>query len=111
MLRAATLAVLVAAPVAACQTESGEPTGLSGPVPEPAVAMLAGSCANCHGTDGRSPAQMPTLAGASYATMKAQLEAFKAGSNPTATVMTRLTKGYSDAEIEALAKHFSSIKK
>lgn len=75
------------------------------------TAVLAGSCASCHGTDGHSPGSIPPIAGRPEAVLRAQLEAFKAGQPADATVMTRIAKGFSDEQIEALARHFSSIKK
>ena len=75
------------------------------------VTVLAGACANCHGTDGRSPGGMPSLAGRPESALKAQLLAFKSNNPPTGTtVMNRLAKGYTDEELAALAKHFSQIK-
>lgn len=75
------------------------------------VTVLAGSCANCHGTDGRSPGGMPSLAGRPEGVLKAQLLAFKSDTPPAGTtVMNRLAKGYSDDELAALATHFSQIK-
>lgn len=73
------------------------------------VSVLAGNCANCHGPNGRSPGSIPGLAGNSYGVLKAQLFAYKADEIPGTTVMNRLAKGYSDAELEAIAKHFSTI--
>ena len=74
------------------------------------VTILAGACSNCHGTDGRSPGGIPPLAGRPADILKAQMLAFKSESPPPGTtIMNRLAKGYSDAEIEALAKHFSTI--
>jgi len=75
------------------------------------VTVLAGTCANCHGTDGRSPGGMPSLAGRPESALKAQLLAFKSDTPPVGTtVMNRLAKGYTDDELAALAKHFSQIK-
>jgi len=90
-------------------------TGLSaGPAAAQAdlqTSVLAGSCASCHGTDGHSPGAIPPIAGRPEAVLRAQLQAFKAGETPDTTVMTRIAKGFSDEQIEALARHFSSIKK
>lgn len=72
-------------------------------------ALLAGPCASCHGTDGVSPGSIPSIAGQPYAVLIAQLNAFKAGEIPGATVMTRLARGYTDEELEALARYFSEI--
>ena len=71
------------------------------------VAVLAASCANCHGPDGRSTSGTPTLRGLPEAHLLQRLQAFKAGTAADATVMTRLMKGYDDAQIQALAEWFS----
>jgi len=70
---------------------------------------LALSCAACHGTDGKSPGAIPTIAGRSAKDIKDALVGFKAGTRPS-TVMTRLAKGYTDPEIDALAAYFSKRK-
>lgn len=72
------------------------------------AALLAGTCFNCHGTEGRSPGAIPSIAGRPEVALRAQLMAFKSDSPPAGTtVMNRLAKGYSDAEIHALAQYFS----
>ena len=70
---------------------------------------LAATCANCHGTAGRSVvnAAVPGLAGIPAVYMVEQMKAFKAGTR-AATVMHQLAKGYSDAQIEQLAAYFSA---
>lgn len=74
------------------------------------VSVLAGACANCHGTDGRSPGGIPSIAGRPESVLKQQLLAFKSDTPPAGTtVMGRLAKGFSDEQISALAKHFSQI--
>ena len=73
------------------------------------AALIAGTCANCHGTDGRSPGAIPSIAGKPFAVLDAQLAAYKAGEAKDATVMTRLALGFSDEELTALARHFSEI--
>ena len=72
---------------------------------------LAATCANCHGTDGRSieGAAVPSLAGMPKTYMLAQMKAFKSGTRP-ATVMHQISKGYSDAQIESLAAYFAAVK-
>lgn len=93
-------------------------SALAGPGLAPAAAepttfdvpLLAAACANCHGTDGRSPGSIPTIAGRPEAILKGQLQAFKSDAPPAGTtVMNRLTKGLSDDQIDALARHFSQI--
>ena len=73
------------------------------------VESLAATCANCHGTQGRTVAgsPLPPLAGMPRDHLATQLKAFKAGSRP-ATIMHQLAKGYSDAQIEQLATYFSA---
>ena len=71
------------------------------------VAVLAASCANCHGPDGRSTGGIPQLRGLPESHLLQRLQAFKAGTAPDATVMTRLAKGYDDEQIKALAAWFS----
>lgn len=75
------------------------------------VSVLAGSCANCHGTDGRSPGGIPPIAGQAAPVLEAQLKAFKAKQIPNTTVMDRLAAGYTDEQIAALARYFSQIKR
>ncbi|EED65790.1 c-type cytochrome [Comamonas testosteroni] len=71
------------------------------------VAVLAASCANCHGPDGRSTGVIPQLRGLPEAHLLQRLQAFKAGTAKDATVMTRLAKGYDDEQLQALAQWFS----
>jgi sulfide dehydrogenase cytochrome subunit len=75
---------------------------------ESAVARsLAATCANCHGTDGRSVTQeVVSLAGLPKDYLVAQMKAFRDGTRP-ATIMPQIAKGYSDAQIEAMADYFS----
>ena len=73
----------------------------------PAARSLAATCANCHGTDGRSVTQeVAPLAGLSREHIVAQMKAFRDGSRQ-ATVMHQIAKGYSDEQIALLADYFS----
>jgi sulfide dehydrogenase cytochrome subunit len=75
------------------------------------VAVLAGPCANCHGTDGKSNGKIPTIAGRPAATIAALMKAYKGETPPPGTtIMNRLAKGYTDEQIDALAKFFSEKK-
>lgn len=75
------------------------------------VAVLAGSCANCHGTDGKSNGVIPPLAGRPASTLAALLKSYKGETPPPGTtIMNRLAKGYTDEQIDALAKYFSEKK-
>jgi sulfide dehydrogenase cytochrome subunit len=74
------------------------------------IVVLAGPCANCHGTDGRSPGPIVSIAGRPQALLLEQLKAFKSDTPPPGTtIMNRLAKGYSDEQLAALAAHFSKI--
>ncbi|MDO5706966.1 MAG: hypothetical protein Q4G49_18095 [Paracoccus sp. (in: a-proteobacteria)] len=78
-------------------------------VPDAAAAqMLAGPCANCHGPDGHSPGAIPSIAGLPADEAREKLLVFRDGSAP-ATVMTRLMKGYDEAQIGALAAWFAEV--
>ncbi len=75
----------------------------------PAGRNLAAACATCHGTNGVSRDGTPALAGMPREQMSVTLKAFRDGQRP-ATIMNQLAKGYSDAEIEAIATYFASQK-
>lgn len=71
------------------------------------LEVLAASCANCHGTDGHSSGAIPRIGGRPQTVLARQLRAFKAGTVDGTTVMTRIAKGYSDAQLDALARYFA----
>ena len=73
---------------------------------------LAATCANCHGSFGRScdGASIGNLAGMPAKQIVEQMKAFQSGARP-ATVMHQLSKGYSDAQIEQLASYFAAQNK
>ena len=70
---------------------------------------LAATCTGCHGTNGVSQGAMPTLAGRSRDELLRALTDFKTGARPS-TVMQQLAKGYTDAQLEAIASWFASAK-
>ena len=73
---------------------------------------LAATCANCHGTDGRTTpdSTVPALAGMPATYIAEQMKAFKSGARP-ATVMHQLAKGYSDEQIASIAAYFGAQKR
>jgi sulfide dehydrogenase cytochrome subunit len=73
---------------------------------------LAATCANCHGTEGRTAegSHIPGLAGMPRDYMITQIKAFKDGSRP-ATVMHQLSKGFTDQQIESVATYFAALKR
>ncbi|NNJ92220.1 MAG: cytochrome c4 [Gammaproteobacteria bacterium] len=76
----------------------------------PSAEALSYSCAGCHGTNGLSsgPAS-PTLAGMPKSVMIETMQGFKSGDIP-ATIMGRIAKGYTDAEIEKMGDFFAKQK-
>jgi len=73
------------------------------------MALLASSCAACHGTNGHSVAGTPSLAGLDKMYFIEQMQLFKTGERPS-TVMMQHAKGYSEEEIRLLAAFFSQQK-
>ncbi len=71
---------------------------------------MAATCANCHGTNGAAAPGMVALAGYDKAGLVKAMADFKSGARP-ATIMHQLAKGYSEAQIEAIAGYFAAQKK
>ena len=104
------LAWIVALP--ACQTtadKKAEAAKVAAPITTAAAANMGNNCFSCHGPDGRSPGSIPSLNGKNVETIVKTMQDFKSGARPS-TVMARHAKGYSDAEIAAIAKYISSFK-
>lgn len=72
-----------------------------------AVRSLAATCANCHGTNGVSRGEVPSLAGAAADSTITKMAAYKSGAL-TATVMHQIAKGYTDDQIKQLASFFAA---
>ena len=72
---------------------------------------LASTCAICHGSGGRPQPNAPLapLAGMPRDYIAGQMRAFRDGGRP-ATVMHQIAKGYTDAQIDALAGWFAAQK-
>jgi len=67
----------------------------------------AASCSGCHATSGKTAGAVPKLDGRDPQEIAGLMRAFRAGERQ-ATVMDRIAKGYSDAEIAALAAWFGA---
>lgn len=70
---------------------------------------LAATCGQCHGTEGHAieAAALPGLAGLPASYLVEQMSSFKSGTRP-ATVMHQIARGYSDAQIDQLARYFAA---
>lgn len=76
----------------------------------PSAEMLSNACAGCHGTNGGSAGpSMPSLSSQSKTAIVEAMKKFKSGERPS-SIMGRLAKGYSDAEIEKMAEFFAKQK-
>ena len=72
---------------------------------------LASACAICHGTDGRPATKdVVPLAGLPREHIASQMRAFRDGQRP-ATVMHQIAKGYTDAQIDAIAAWYAAQKR
>ena len=102
------LAALAASAAFAQQPAPPPPEFAPSNLDEKGARALASNCAACHGTHGRATpgSSVAGLAGRSRDELVQVMAQFKAGGRP-ATVMHQIAKGYSDAEIAAIADHFS----
>ena len=75
--------------------------------PEPPPG--ASSCTGCHAPGALAPrvdTAVPPLVGRSTADIVAQMQAFKTGQKAS-TVMDRIARGFTDAEIQAIADWYA----
>lgn len=80
-----------------------------GPKAPPSGAAMAATCAGCHGTEGRihNAAFMP-LAGMPVDQFVQAMRDFRSGARPS-TLMGHVAQGFSDDEIDAMARYFAAI--
>jgi len=71
-----------------------------------AARYVAGNCANCHGTTGVARGGMPSLAGQKKEQIAARVREFRDGKRAS-TLMHQIAKGYSDAQIDAIAEQIA----
>lgn len=70
---------------------------------------IAATCMSCHGPGGKSLGATPSIAGLDKDYFVKAMKDFKSGARP-ATIMNRHASGYTEAEYEALAAYFASLK-
>jgi cytochrome subunit of sulfide dehydrogenase len=69
----------------------------------------AASCTGCHAESTKVETSVPRIAGRPPAEIVAAMEAFRSGQKP-GTVMDRVAKGFTDAEIRAIAEWLGAQK-
>jgi sulfide dehydrogenase cytochrome subunit len=89
-------AVAIALIASAAAASAGPPAG-------------AASCSGCHPASARVTSPVPRLAGMDQAAIVKALRDFRAGTR-TGTVMDRIAKGFTDAEIQAIAAWYAAQK-
>ena len=103
---------LFLAGLAAAQTTSpaSAPTFAPSNLTEKGVRSMAANCSACHGTEGRAVtgATVPGLAGRARDDIQGAMTQFKEGKR-AASLMHQIAKGYTDAEIAAMADYFSRL--
>jgi cytochrome subunit of sulfide dehydrogenase len=85
--------------------------GLTAIALAPAVAAEAppgaASCSGCHAANAGVDTAVPRLAGRNAGELTAQMQAFRSGERQ-ATVMDKIAKGFSDAEVQAIAAWYAA---
>lgn len=74
----------------------------------PSTQLLADSCAACHGTDGNSPGTIDKLDDLGTEKFIEKMKKYKY-EDGKGRIMGPLTRGISDDQIDALAKHFQTF--
>jgi len=74
------------------------------------MEVLAAPCASCHGTDGSSPGAIPSLDTLDSESFAALFRGYRSG-EVEGTVMNRIARGYSDAEVDALIQYFQTLQR
>ena len=88
LIPAAALMVLAATGVASAQSVN--------------AALVAANCAVCHGQGGAGAGDLPAINKSSPAQIADNMKAMRDGKKPS-TIMGRIAKGYTDAQIDAVA--------
>lgn len=75
----------------------------------PKPPLLAQACAGCHGQLGAGQDGTPILAAYDKAAFVRVWGEFRENQRPAASIMPRIARGYSEAEVATLADYFSSV--
>jgi sulfide dehydrogenase cytochrome subunit len=77
--------------------------------PAAAQAPLAAEgCYGCHGPGGQGAGAVPPIAGRDAGELRAAMLAFRSNER-AGTIMGRAARGYTEAEIAAIADHFAKL--
>lgn len=71
--------------------------------------LAVGACAGCHGQNGEGMGSTPKIVGYAKADLAAILQSFKKDERKPSSIMNRIAKGYSDADVEAIAGWFAAL--
>ncbi len=71
------------------------------------VPLAAQGCVGCHGVRGTGAGAIPGIAGRPAAEIATSLNAFRANERP-GTIMGRIARGYTEADIAAIAAYFAT---
>lgn len=74
-----------------------------------APPLVVGACSGCHGQNGEGVGSTPKLVGYAKADLVAILQSFKKDERKPSSIMNRIAKGYTDADVEAIAGWFSAL--
>jgi sulfide dehydrogenase cytochrome subunit len=73
------------------------------------AALLASKCVVCHGPGGASAGHTPKLTGMTAGKILESVQQFRSG-DKASTIMNRISKGYTDAQIKLIANHLQHAK-
>lgn len=74
----------------------------------PSGALIAAVCANCHAPGAAAEGDIPSFAGLTGAEVAAALERFRAETAGASTIMPRIARGLTPADVAALAAHLDA---
>ncbi|MGI8739464.1 MAG: c-type cytochrome [Gammaproteobacteria bacterium] len=67
------------------------------------------ACSACHGPQGRSEGAIPSIHGLPAKQIESAMRDFRSGKRP-GTIMNRISKGYTNNQIAAIAQYFANQK-
>ena len=70
--------------------------------PAPNASLIAANCAVCHGQGGAGAGDIAKISDQTAKQIAENVRAFRDGKKPS-TIMGRIAKGYTDAQIDAVA--------